>query len=69
MKIDSSKLDSNIYSVCHDCGLESMKLPENKGKRSSEVSTCRNGTCDVCKEKKSVTEVRDYMYPVFEVKE
>lgn len=67
MRIDSNKLGSNIYNVCSDCGNKAMELPENKGKNSFSVSTCHKGTCDVCREIKSVTEARDYGYPVFEV--
>lgn len=68
-KIDSNKLGSKIYSVCRECGHKAMEMPENKGKRPFQVSTFHNGKCDVCKEIKSVTEARDYMYPVFEVED
>lgn len=69
MKIDSNKLDSNINSVCSDCGKEAMKLQENMGKRSFQVSTFHKAVCDVCKEIKLVTQTRDYMYPIFDIKE
>lgn len=69
MKINSNKLNSKISNVCSDCGHAAMKLPENKGKRPFQVSTFHTGKCDVCKETKAVTQTRDYMYPVFEVKD
>lgn len=67
MKIDSNKLGTSIHWVCRDCGQAALKLPENEGKKQYSLSTWHGGSCDVCKEKKSVTESRDFMYPVFEV--
>lgn len=67
MKIDSNRLDSSIYLVCFDCGKAALALPENKGKKQFEVSTVHKAECHVCREKKYVTEARDFMYPVFEV--
>ncbi len=67
MKLDSNKLGTKIHWVCSDCGHTALKLPENKGKRAFEVSTFHMNTCDVCGDKKMVTETRDYGYPIFEI--
>lgn len=69
MKVNSNELKSKIRQVCFDCGQAALKLPENRGKKQFDVSTVHTGICDVCKERKGVTETRDFMYPVFEVKE
>ena len=69
MKIDSNSLDSTIRWVCSDCGRKAMQLPENKGKRAFQISTYHTGECDVCKQRKAVTETRDFMFPVFEMEE
>lgn len=66
MKIDSNKLGSKIHAVCMECGKHAMTLPENKGKSQYSISTWHVSTCDVCGERKPVTEPRDFMYPVFE---
>ena len=39
--------------ACADCG-------EKHGKTTAKVATWHYGECDVCKENKNVTEVRDY---------
>jgi hypothetical protein len=62
---NSNSWASNIYWVCFDCGKEALTFPENKGKKQMEVSTVHNGKCDVCKERKPVTEARDFGYPIF----
>lgn len=67
MRIDSNKLRSGIDHVCNDCGKAALKLPENKHKKQFEVSTFYTRVCDVCQERKPVTETRDFMFPVFEV--
>ena len=69
MKIDSNKPDTKIHWVCNDCGKKALKLPINKGKHQFSISTYHTGECDICKMEKSVTEARDFMYPVFEVYE
>lgn len=44
---------------CMDCGIK-------YGKKTTEgVATFHLGECGVCGEMKSVTEPRDYNYPVF----
>jgi len=63
---DSNKLGSKIHWVCSDCGIEALKNSINKGKKQFSVSTCHKGRCDVCNQiKSSVTESRDYGYPIF----
>lgn len=69
MKVNSNSIKSKINWVCYDCGHETMRLPDNKGKRPFTVSTYHGGTCDVCKQNKPVTETRDFMFPVFEIKD
>lgn len=66
-KVNSNKLGSKIHWTCLECGRHAMTLPENKGKSQYSISTWHTGECDVCGEKKAVTETRDFMYPVFEV--
>ena len=48
--------------VCRECGLEAS------GGRCFEVSTFHVAKCDVCGEKKPVTESRDFYYPEFKIK-
>jgi hypothetical protein len=67
MKIDSNKFESNIRHVCFPCGKAALKLPENAKKHQYSVSTMYPGVCDVCKKSTTITEVRDFMFPVFEV--
>lgn len=70
VKVDSNKLGSKIHWVCSYCGKQALKLPENKGKQAFTVSTYHIDTCDVCKKDKiSVTETRDFMFPVFLMEE
>ena len=45
--------------VCSDCGLKA-----SKGRQHS-ISTWHTGVCEVCGEKKAVTESRDFYYPKF----
>jgi len=63
---DSNKLNSEIYLVCQDCGSKALKSPINKGKTQFSVSTWYEGRCDVCGKLKTVTEVRDFRFPIFE---
>lgn len=44
--------------VCHDCAIKS-------GGRQPGIATYHENICDVCGEKKSVTQPRDYGYPRF----
>lgn len=69
MKKDSYKLNSDINLVCSNCGDKALRLPENNKKKRMLVSTFHFGICNVCGIKKAVTEVRDFGYPIFEVKE
>lgn len=66
MKIDSNKLGSKVFKVCNECGKHALTLPENKGKYQYSISTWHTAVCDICGERKPVTEPRDFMYPVFE---
>ena len=45
--------------ICHDCG---HKAQPDKDKISM-VSTYHHDFCDVCGDRKAVTEVRDFGYP------
>lgn len=65
---DSNSRQSKIQWVCNDCGKEALRLPVNKGKSQFEMSTFHKAKCDVCHEVKSVTEARDFGYPVFNIK-
>jgi hypothetical protein len=56
------KMLKNKYPdwVCHDCATKADgKIPEG------HLSTFHIGECGVCGIEKSVTEPRDYRYPVF----
>jgi len=69
MKKDSNSINIKIHLVCNDCGKKALKLPENTGKRQFGLSTWYTSICDVCKERKPVTQTRDFMFPVFDVEE
>jgi len=45
--------------ICFDCG---NKAQPDKRKINS-IATYHESTCDVCGEKKAVTQTRDYGYP------
>ena len=68
MKVDTNKLDSKINWICSDCGKAALRLPENKGKRQFDLSTWHIGECDACHKGGNVTQTRDFMFPVVEVK-
>ena len=53
------KLKPYPNRVCGDCGLKA-----SAGK-SFTLSTFHMNVCEVCGEKKLVTEARDYFYPEF----
>lgn len=63
---DSSKFGSKIDLVCYDCGHKALQNPINRGKKQFEISTCYKGICDVCGKNKTVTQVRDFCFPIFE---
>ena len=67
VKMNSNSIASSIHYSCLDCGKKALKLPENKGKKQFTISTMYNGHCDVCKKIKTITEVRDLGYPIFNV--
>ena len=50
--------------VCHDCGIAAMTKTDLK-KRKSFIATYHMGICEVCNEKRAVTEPRDYGHPKF----
>ena len=50
--------------VCLDCGNNASEKAGNKPTAFS-CSTIHYGICDVCGEKKAVTEPRDFFYPQF----
>lgn len=50
--------------VCHDCGISAMPEAARK-RRTLWVMTFHLGTCEVCGEKRAVTEPRDYGHPKF----
>ena len=62
---------TDIWDVCSPCGLTANYLTCLKKygkppiKKAYDVSTYHTGTCDVCGEKTSVTEPRDFFYPDF----
>lgn len=47
------------YWVCRECGLKA-----SKGKCAS-ISAWHMGICEVCGEKKLITEPKDFFYPKF----
>ncbi len=62
-----------VRRVCTECGISANVLtclhkyghpPE---KLCSTVSTFHEGICDVCEQKKQVTEPRDFYHPNFEL--
>lgn len=53
-----------INWCCSDCGRMASSLSGHK-KLQFDISTFHAGICDVCGEKKSVTEPRDFFYPDF----
>lgn len=64
---------NKITHVCDKCGIEANKLTclkkygEEPKKAKFDYSTYHMGKCDVCKELKMITEVRDFFYPDFEL--
>lgn len=51
--------------VCLDCGSEALKHPANADKKIFEYSTWHEGICEVCGQKKTITQPRDFGYPIF----
>lgn len=64
-------MQKEVSSVCQPCGVTANYLTCLKKhgrppvKKAFDVSTFHNGTCDVCGEKTSVTQPRDFFYPDF----
>ena len=60
-----------IHHACGECGISANVLTclKKYGRRPDklcfECSTMHTGDCDYCGEEKSITEVRDYFYPDF----
>ncbi len=69
--LDSNNLKATINIVCSDCWKKANKATqikkfwEVKYPTSFSVSTFHKNTCDFCKQKKSVTQTRDFFYPDF----
>ena len=67
------KINKEIGEVCAECGISANVLTclekyGNPPKRLCfSLSTCHKGKCTYCKKVKSVTEVRDFFYPNFEL--
>jgi len=61
-------MNDEIIEVCWECGVSANVLTclKKYGNRPHQlaftVSTYHKGTCDVCGEKKHVTELRDFFY-------
>lgn len=68
MKVDSSKFGNPILAVCSKCADIALLLPENKSKFRLGVPNWIEAECDMCHKVTAVAPVRDFMYPVFEVK-
>ncbi len=62
---------SGINQVCYECGVAANVLTclEKYGKipkqLKSTVSTFHEDVCDICHDRKGVTETRDFYYPDF----
>lgn len=69
--LDSNKLNSDIRSVCGECGISANVLTclyrygAPPKQLAFSISTYHTGTCDWCGEKKPITEVRDFFFPDF----
>ncbi len=71
-ELDSNNLESKINWVCQECWEEwSRETWKKRNPRKPQpkiqfdLSTWHDNTCDVCWEKKSVTQPRDFFYPDF----
>lgn len=69
VKIDSQKMGSRIYGACSKCLDRAMKLTENVSKGRIGSSSWDRGECDVCHKVTAVSPVRNYDFPVFEIKD
>lgn len=63
MLVNSNEIGTKIWYVCFDCGHKAN--PKSKDKDAA--ITCHTGICDVCGEKKTVTHVRQFGFPVFDI--
>lgn len=50
--------------ICWDCGTELLKQKINKNKKQKSISTWYFSVCDNCQAMTSVTESRDFGYPI-----
>ena len=70
-KLDSNNIDTEIYHVCDDCGIEANRLTclKKYGQEPKQIkffcSTYHQGKCDFCGKIKPITETRDYFHPDF----
>jgi len=70
-KLNSNNLDSKIYNVCDECGIEANRLTclkkygQEPKKVKFSISTYHKGKCDFCGKIKMITQVRDFFYPDF----
>lgn len=71
MQLDSNKLNSDIKTVCSECGIAANVLTclyrygAPPKQLAFTISTMHLGRCDWCGMQKSITEVRDFFYPDF----
>jgi hypothetical protein len=71
MEKDSNNLNTDIFNVCSDCGIEANRLTclkrygKEPDKKAFSVSTFHKGVCDCCKKEKDITETRDFFFPDF----
>lgn len=68
MKIDSRQMGSHIYGACSTCLDKAMVLPENRQKSRFGQAQWVRGECDICFKITAVAPVKNYEFPVFEVK-
>ena len=66
-QINSNSINSGIFWVCSSCGQKACRETYGDNKEPFMVSTYHIDKCDVCKETKPVTEVRDFHYPIFTI--
>ena len=60
-KQELKKKIKNAYNVCQNCG-EKYGQGFADGKKQFIISTWHEAKCDICDEKASVTEFRDFGY-------
>jgi predicted transglutaminase-like cysteine proteinase len=68
-KLNSNNINTTIHHVCQKCGSEARKATMKKRgfswKKQFEISTWYEWICDYCKQKKPVTQTRDFLHPDF----